>query len=153
MKENSEYTEGSEKEDGRKRVAEQKDDERQGRVMATTDMCSASSNGRDRKLSLALVAGLLVCCLLPIIILSAGVGIRSYFLLRGSYLIFIFSIFILALVAIAFVIHNRSVAGSRNKNRLEEQTAQTNEENEKETSTPANLAKAEHCSEGELKPN
>ncbi|MDG6908038.1 MAG: hypothetical protein JRN20_19900 [Nitrososphaerota archaeon] len=153
MKENSGCAEGSEMEYGRERVTEQEDETR-GRVMATTDMSSASSNGRDRKLSPVLVAGLLVCCLLPIIILVAGVGITSYFLFRGSYLMFIFSIFILALVVIAFVFNNRSVSSSRNNNRLKkEQTAETDQEKEKGASTPASLANPEHCSGDELKPN
>ncbi|MCL4517849.1 MAG: hypothetical protein M1587_01475 [Thaumarchaeota archaeon] len=119
------------------------------KVVSATD---ARSNANSKRLSLTLIAGLLVCCLLPIIILSAGVGITSYFLLHGSYLILIFSIFILVLVVIAFIFHNRSVTG-RNENRLKEQTAEIDEEKEKEASTPASLAKPEHCSGGELEPN
>jgi hypothetical protein len=58
----------------------------------------ASADSAGKKLSFALVIGLLVCCLLPAIILTAGVGITSYFILRESDIL-TFSAFIIILIS------------------------------------------------------
>ena len=87
---------------------------------ANFDQNKPLTNGRSDsgKLSIALMAAFVVCCGLPLIILSVGAGISSYFFLHESSVILFFAILLLVLlgIAVALYFHNiRSRTETRSK--------------------------------------
>jgi hypothetical protein len=57
------------------------------------------NRGNSTKLSLVLIASLLICCALPAIAVSAGAGIAAYSFLYGRNLILIISSILLLIIA------------------------------------------------------
>ena len=108
---------------------------------------SGTIDGASKKLSLALIIGLLVCCLLPVVIISAGVGITSYYILHKSDIL-IFSAFILILLTIGAImwIFKRRRYGAR------EAEIDIEGQQRTERTARAKLAK-DHCCDGESKSN
>jgi hypothetical protein len=116
----------------------------------------ASTEGAGKKLSFALVIGLLVCCLLPAIILSAGVGIASYFILHESDIL-IFSgstitiLLISAVVIRSFRHHGRSHDTQPEMDLGKDQPqSEAMGQAEEEHTTRGKVGK-DHCCEGDSK--
>ena len=121
-------------------------------VLTRSGSAYSSDGGGSRRLSLALVIGLLVCCALPIIILSAGVGITSYFVLHKSDILIYMASIILILVAfgvLVWIFRHRGLHGNERESKLTDKLlGQTTKQ-----AAATKLNDENHCCEGESKSN
>jgi hypothetical protein len=116
----------------------------------------ASTDSAGKKLSFAVVIGLLVCCLLPAIILSAGVGLTSYFILHESDIL-IFSGSIVTILLISGVViwtfrHRSRSHGTQAETVLgkDQQQSEAMGQAEEEHTTRGKVGK-DYCCEGDSK--
>jgi cell division protein FtsL len=114
---------------------------------------ASSDDGAGKKLSLALVIGLIVCCLGPVIVLSAGVGITSYFLLHESGILTFSGIILilLTIVSVIWTLQNRRSAGRHREINLRV-NQQSNGMDWAEETEQRKMGK-DRCCEGESKSN
>jgi cbb3-type cytochrome oxidase subunit 3 len=117
----------------------------------------ASTDSAGRKLSFALVIGLLVCCLLPAIILSAGVGLTSYFILHESDILTFSAIIIILLISCVIIWafrHRSRSRGTQAEMDLGKDQQQSEgigrAEEEQQTVRGGKIGK-DHCCEGDSK--